>query len=140
MPNLRIETNVSRDQVKDMSTCLAELSKAVSASTGKPEQYVCVQIITDVPMMFGGTDGPCASAFFNSIGKVSAVANTQFLLNYFFFSQIGAEENKGHAAAICPIVNKYLGVAEDRMYILFNDASYQNMGWKGTTFAAILGK
>ena len=57
-----------------------------------------------------------------------------------FFSQIGAEENKAHAAAVYPIVNKYLGVAEDRMYILFNDASYQNMGWKGTTFAAILGK
>merc|ERR1719499_2598612 len=73
-------------------------------------------------MMFGGTDTPCASAFFNSIGK------------------IGAEENKAHAAAVYPIVNKYLGVAEDRMYILFNDASYQNMGWKGTTFAAILGK
>ena len=71
MPNLRIETNVARDQIKDVSACLSELSKAVAASTGKPEQYVCVQIIPDVPMMFGGTDAPCASAFFNSIGKVN---------------------------------------------------------------------
>ena len=39
-----------------------------------------------------------------------------------------------------PLVAKHLGVVEDRMYILFNNAEYQNMAWKGTTFAALLGK
>ena len=44
MPNLRIETNVSAEAIKDLNTFLSELSKAVSTSTGKPEQYVVVQV------------------------------------------------------------------------------------------------
>ena len=44
MPNLRIETNVPADAIKDLNSCLSELSKAVSESTGKPEQYVVVQV------------------------------------------------------------------------------------------------
>ena len=122
MPNLRIETNVPVENIKDLKTCLAELSQAVSGSTGKPEQYVMVQIVPGLPMMFGGSDAPCASAFFSSIGK------------------IGPEENKVHAAAVFPLVAKHLGVPEDRMYILFNNAAYQDMAWKGTTFAQLLGK
>ena len=119
MPNLRIETNVSRADIKELNTCLAELSKAVSSSTGKPEQYVVVQIVPDVPMMFGGSEAPCASAFFMSIGKISP------------------EENKTHAAAVYPIVSKYLGVPEDRMYVLFHNATYSDVAWKSTTFEDI---
>jgi len=122
MPNLRIETNVATDQIGDLKGFLAELSKAVSESTGKPEQYVVVQVVPGIPMMFGGTDAPCASAFFMSIGK------------------IGPEENKAHAAAIYPLVKKHLNIPEDRMYILFNNAAYHDVAWKSTTFAAILGK
>ena len=73
-------------------------------------------------MMFGGSDAPCASAFFSSIGK------------------IGREENKAHAAAVFPLVAQHLGVTEDRMYILFNNAEYHDMAWKGKTFADLLGK
>ena len=43
MPNLRIETNVSKDKI-DMKACLAELSKALANTTGKPEQYMVVQV------------------------------------------------------------------------------------------------
>jgi len=122
MPNLRIETNVPADSIKDLNTCLRELSKAVASSTGKPEQYVMVQIVPGIPMMFGGSDLPCASAFFSSIGC------------------IGPEENKAHAAAVYPLVAKHLGVPKEQMYILFHNASYQDMAWKGTTFAQLLGK
>ena len=41
---MRIETNVSAESIKDLSSFLSELSKAVSESTGKPEQYVVVQV------------------------------------------------------------------------------------------------
>ena len=75
MPNLRIETNVSAETIKELNTCLAELSKAVSESTGKPEEYVIVQVIPGLPMMFAGSDAPCASAFFMSIGKISPEEN-----------------------------------------------------------------
>ena len=70
MPNLRIETNVDRTNIKELEGFLKELSAAVAASLGKPEQYVMVQVIPSVPMMFGGSDAPCASAFFLSIGKM----------------------------------------------------------------------
>merc|ERR1712025_1187763 len=70
-------------------------------------QYVVVQVVAGIPMMFGGSDAPCASAFFMSIGK------------------IGPEENKVHAAAIYPLVTKHLNIPEDRMYILFNNAAYR---------------
>ena len=44
MPNLRIETNVSADKIPDMKACLADLSKTLAATTGKPEQYMVVQV------------------------------------------------------------------------------------------------
>ena len=122
MPNLRIETNVPLESIKDLKACLAELSAAVSASTGKPEQYVMVQLVPGIPMMFAGSDAPCASGLFSSIGK------------------IGREENIGHAAAVYPVVERHLGVPGDRMYLLFNNAEYHDMAWKGSTFAALLGK
>lgn len=81
-----------------------------------------VQVIPDMPMLFGGSDAPCANAFLMCIGK------------------LGEEENKAHAAKIFPIVTAHLGVPEDRMYILFHEAKTSEVAWKGTTFQAILGK
>merc|ERR1719317_1288314 len=54
--------------------------------------------------MFGGSDEPCANVFFMCIGKM------------------GPEENKAHAANLFPVIAKYLGVSQDRFYILFRDA------------------
>lgn len=122
MPNIRIETNVAKEKIKDLPGFLKELSSALAATTGKPEQYMVVQVIPDVAMMFGGTDAPCANAFFMCIGK------------------LGEEENKAHAAKIFPIVTAHLGVPEDRMYILFHDAKTSEVAWKATTFQSILGK
>merc|ERR1719228_1721085 len=56
-------------------------------------------------MLFGGSEAPCANATLMCIGK------------------LGPEENKAHAASLFPLVTKHLGVAHDRMYILFNNAS-----------------
>jgi len=122
MPCLTIETNVKRSDVADLNAALKELSAAVAASVGKPEQYVMVKIQTDQALIFGGTNDPCASATLMSIGK------------------LGPEENKAHAAAIYPIVNKHLGVPEDRMYIHFQNAQTSEVAWKSTTFQQILGK
>ena len=137
MPNLRIETNVPKDKI-DMKVCLAELSTALANTTGKPEQYLVVQVIRvlgllvclfygcqvipDVAMVFGGSDEPCANAFFMCIGKM------------------GAEENKVHAANLFPVISKHLGVPQDRFYILFRDAPAHEVAWKATTFKDNLGK
>ena len=44
MPNLRIETNVAKEKIKDLPGFLKELSSALAATTGKPEQYMVVQV------------------------------------------------------------------------------------------------
>ena len=44
MPNLRIETNVAEADIVDVTALLADLSKALAATTGKPEQYMMVQV------------------------------------------------------------------------------------------------
>ena len=44
MPNLRIETNVPKGNIKDLPAFLKELSSALAATTGKPEQYMVVQV------------------------------------------------------------------------------------------------
>ena len=47
MPRLTIETNVKASDVADIGAAMKELSAAVAATVGKPEQYVIVQIKTD---------------------------------------------------------------------------------------------
>ena len=48
MPNLRIETNVAKEKIKDLPGFLKELSSALAATTGKPEQYMVVQVFSSV--------------------------------------------------------------------------------------------
>jgi len=122
MPNLRIETNVAEADIVDVTALLADLSKALAATTGKPEQYMMVQVVPGIPMMFGGLATPCANCFFGCIGKM------------------GEEENKAHAANLYPVIVKHLNVPEDRIYMLFREIPTHEMAWKSTTFKHIIGK
>nr|ALS04658.1 macrophage migration inhibitory factor [Pseudodiaptomus poplesia] len=121
MPHLRIETNVKSSDIKDMDSVLKEFSKALAATTGKPEGYMMVHIVPDQHLIYGGSSEPCANAYFMCIGKM------------------GVEENKKHAANIYPLVEKHLGVKDDRMYIFFQEAKTSEVGFKGTTFQQIMG-
>lgn len=121
MPLLKIETNVKSSDIKDLNAALKELSQAVAKTTGKPEGYVIAQIVPDQAMIFGGSDGPCATATLLSIGK------------------IGTEENKKHASVLYPLVTKLLGVPADRMYMHFQDVTTANLGFQSTTFHELFG-
>lgn len=57
------------------SDLLKALSAAVSHSVGKPEQWVMVSVNTDVPMIYAGTEEPCAFAELLSIGAVGGAKN-----------------------------------------------------------------
>merc|ERR1712042_300033 len=65
---------------------------------------------------------PCAQATLMSIGK------------------LGLGENKKHSAVLFPLINKLLGVPDDRVYISYISAQSQDVGFKGTTFHSIFGK
>ncbi|XP_066959957.1 macrophage migration inhibitory factor homolog isoform X1 [Macrobrachium rosenbergii] len=120
MPCLEISTNIPKEKVT--SDIILSLSKEIAACLGKPEQYVAVRILPDQLMSFGGTLEPCGTAQLLSIGK------------------LGVAENKVISAKIFALVEKTLGIPNDRMYITFVDAASSNIGYKGTTFHQILGR
>ncbi|CAH2093926.1 unnamed protein product [Euphydryas editha] len=94
MPHLRIETNVPKSQIpQDFVTKAVPI---LAKSLGKPEQYCVVSVIPDLPMSFGGTTAPCAIANLMSIGA------------------LGVEQNKKHAKVLFELVEKELGVPQDR--------------------------
>ncbi|PSC70071.1 DNA ligase [Micractinium conductrix] len=108
-------TNVPGDRVSS-SQINADLSKAVSAATGKPEAYVMVSFEPGKAMIFGGTEEPCAYGELISIGA------------------IGGEKNKKISTALAEVVQRHLGVPSSRFYIKFYDVSRSDFGWSGTTF------
>ncbi|GLC36168.1 hypothetical protein PLESTB_001373000 [Pleodorina starrii] len=116
MPTLNIITNVPGDRVTS-SDVLKALSKAVSKSVGKPEQWVMCSLTTDKPMIYGGSEEPCAFGYLMSIGS------------------IGGDKNKAISAAICEVLSSQLGVPAARVYIEFSDAKASDVGWNGSTFA-----
>jgi len=119
MPHLRIETNVSRAQVpKDLAKTLCQV---ISSSLGKPLNYVCVTIVPDCIQSWGGGDEPCGQAVVMSIG------------------QLGVKENMKHSKSIFEAVNKGLGISPEKLYIHFQDAKSQDVGYNGTTFYEIFG-
>ncbi|CAB3222225.1 unnamed protein product [Arctia plantaginis] len=119
MPHFRIETNLSSDKIPEdfVLKAVPVLAKAL----GKPEQYCVVSVIPNVAMSFGGTSDPCAIANLMSIGA------------------LGVEQNKKHAKVLFELVEKELGIKNDKMYITFEDNPTGNVGFKGTTFHAIFG-
>ncbi|CAG9104034.1 unnamed protein product [Plutella xylostella] len=119
MPHFRIETNLSKSKVPQdfVTKAIPVLAKAL----GKPEAYCVVSVIPDTIMSFGGSTEPCAIANLMSIGS------------------LGVEQNKKHAKALFELVEKELGISNDRMYITFQDEPTGNVGFKGTTFHSIFG-
>ncbi|GIL76838.1 hypothetical protein Vretimale_8678 [Volvox reticuliferus] len=116
MPTLNIITNVPSDRVTT-SDVLKALSTAVSMSIGKPETWVMCSLTTDKPMIYGGSEEPCAFGYLMSIGS------------------IGGDKNKKISAAICQVLTAQLSIPASRVYIQFSDADAADVGWNGSTFA-----
>lgn len=62
-----------------------------------------------------------------------------FPANVMSIGQLGVKENLKHSKAIFDAVCKGLGVGPDRMYVHFQDAQSQDVGYNGTTFYEIFG-
>ncbi|XP_071790104.1 macrophage migration inhibitory factor-like [Asterias amurensis] len=116
MPLLEIRTNVKKQNIP--GDFLQTASKTFQETIDKPMQYIAVIVRPDEMMSFGGSTEPCAMVDFISAGK------------------IGGEENKNYSKAIAALMEK-LGVPSDRMYIIFTDLARDNVGYKGSTMAAI---
>ncbi|MEW6352985.1 MAG: phenylpyruvate tautomerase MIF-related protein [Pseudomonadota bacterium] len=114
MPYLKIQTNTPPTP-KAQQELLKTLSRAVAKHLGKPESYVMVALEPPIPMLFGGEAAPLAYLELKSVGLPQAKT---------------AELSK----ALCELVERELGVPQDRVYIEFANASGAMWGWNGGTF------
>ena len=119
MPELVIKTNVAKDKIK--STILADLTKLLSENLGKPESYIAVVVTPGMWMSFGGSEEPCATCRITSV------------------NQFDAETNRKYSKVIMDYLSTALGVSNDRMYLEYNRASREFMGYKSDTFYGLLG-
>jgi len=114
MPYLRIQTNLEHSEAKK-NAILPLASNVVSKELGKPENYVMVCFAPPQPMMFAGSDDPCAYLELKSIGLPEA-------------------KTKHLSSVLCRLMETELGVAADRVYVEFTDAARGMWGWNGGTF------
>ena len=111
MPLINVMTNISN--VQDADALLKKLSAVLSRCTGKPESYVMTLLDSGVPMIFAGSEEPCAYVEIKSIGALTPSAmSDQF----------------------CELIKTSLGISKDRIYIEFDDVNAANWGWNGRTF------
>ncbi|XP_072014289.1 macrophage migration inhibitory factor-like [Amphiura filiformis] len=115
MPILQIFTNVPKASLPD-----GFVGKCSNVWGGLhsnwPKQYTCANVLPGQMMSFGGTQEPCALVFAKTIGK------------------IGKYENKGYTEKLTELLGS-IGVAKNRMHIVFEDLPRENVGNDGTTFA-----
>ena len=114
MPLLKLQTTTALSAEKQQEL-LASLSKIVTESIGKPEQYVMVTLETG-PIIISGKQGDAAFADIRSIGGLNGNVNKQI------------------SQKLCTLLEQSLGIAPERVYLNFTDVSAQNWGWRGNTF------
>lgn len=114
MPYLRIQTNVRADSAREKKI-LAELSAGIAKQLGKPERYVMAAMDSGCAMVFGGEDAPLAFVELKGIG-------------------MSESRTADLSGALCESISTGLGIAQDRIYIVFSDIPRAMWGWNGGTF------
>ena len=114
MPFVRITTTAEvsgtqRDQV------LAAVSKAAAEATGKPERYMMVLLDTGA-VLLGGQSGPSAFVDVRAIGGLTPAVNGRL------------------SAALCAVLEQFLQVPKDRVYLTFTEFAATHWGHNGKTF------
>lgn len=114
MPYLRIQTNHELDAASQQAL-LPKASALVAQGLGKPESYVMVSFAPTQPMMFAGSDAPCAYLELKSIGLAESKTATL-------------------SASLCELLESECAIPAKRVYIEFADAPRAFWGWDGGTF------
>ncbi|KAF8357269.1 mif-1 [Pristionchus pacificus] len=116
MPVFTLSTNVPSSKISD--AFISELSSKLADLLHKPESYVAVHVIGDQKLSFGG-DGksPAGSALLKSIGSVGT-----------------SKQNNDIAKVLHPLIEKNLGIKQDRLYIEFVNLAASAVSHNGQTF------
>ena len=113
MPYVNIQTNISDKEIND--DFIKSLSATVARLTGKPENYVAIQVSGNQRLFFGGTNEPAAMLEFVSIGLQS-------------------KDTKPITAEIQTMLEEKLHIDPQRVYIRFFDPPGHMIGWNKETF------
>lgn len=114
MPFLRIQTNVAI-AAETVGTVLAAASKTVAAGLGKPDRYVMVTVEPERPMIFAGSTAPTAILELSGIG-------------------LPAGQAPALSQALCTLLEAEVGIARDRVFVIFTAVDSTMWGWNGHTF------
>ncbi len=114
MPYLRILTNRSIEEA-DRQQTIASASKLVAEKLGKAERYVMVGFAPPEPMVFAGSDAPCAYLELKSIG-------------------LPPDHTAELSESLCDLMEQSIAVPAERIYIEFTDAQRSMWGWNRATF------
>lgn len=114
MPYFSIETNKNIDEESN-KVLMKEASGFIAALLGKPEQYVMVSLKTEIPLIFGGSEGPAAIIQLKSIG-------------------LPVDRCSEFSEKICDFIQGEFGIPKDRVFIDFKDIKGNMFGWNGKTF------
>ena len=110
---LQVSENMEDEKKKIILSCL---SRIVSDSLGKPENYVMI-IIEQSSFLMAGNEGPAAFADIRSIGSINNRTTADL------------------TQKLCRYLDELLGIPSDRVYINFTDVAAENWGYNGQTFS-----
>lgn len=114
MPYLKIQTNQTLDEAVTQAL-LEKASQTAADILGKPESYVMVSIHSGTPMLFAGSNEPCAYLELKSLGLAEDKTTT--------LSQ-----------SLCSLIAENIHIQPSRIYIEFASPARHMWGWDGATF------
>lgn len=114
MPYLSLTTNQSLS-TDERRRLLPLLSAAATEATGKPEQYVMVELRSNPDMLFAGSDAPLAHLQLDSIAMLE-------------------DHTGGLVRLLTEFASENLGVPSERVFVELHNVQRHMWGWKGVPF------
>ncbi len=115
-PLIQLDTSCDLSDGDKKNSLAKTLSRLAAEGIGKPERYVLASVRDNVGMTFSGETGPCALVTVKSIGGLSKAVNQTL------------------AAQVGQALERELGIAQDRIYLTFEELAPTHWGWNGSTF------
>lgn len=116
MPLIQLYTSCDLSTQEKRETLAEKLSRLTAVCISKSEQYVMACVHDKVAMTMSGESAASALVSVKSIGGLSR------------------EVNKKLSAETCQILRKELDIADECIYITFEELPATHWGWKADTF------
>jgi len=116
MPLIQLDTSCDLSTSERRNNLAQALSRVAAQCIGKPEQYVMACVHDNVAMTLGGTTEACALVTVRSIGTLSR------------------DVNQTLTREVSKVIKQALGMADDRIYCVFEERPATHWGWKSSTF------